>query len=83
MLAASKADLLRVSSFFISPWVLRGDAGDGAGAVRAEGGEGFEIGLYTRTAPAVRAGDGQGDGKWRAFRHAASIVALGALSASR
>ena len=49
--------------------VLRGDTGDGAGAVNAESGKSFEIGLDSRAAPAVGAGDGQSDRHLLSFGH--------------
>ena len=39
-------------------WILRRDAGDGAGAVNTQGGERFQVRLNARAAAAVRAGDG-------------------------
>ena len=42
--------------------VLAGDAGDGAGAVDAEGVEGPQIGLHPGAAAGVAAGDGQRHG---------------------
>jgi len=50
--------------------ILRRETGDGACAVNAERGEGFQIRLDARAAAAVGAGDGQGDGKLFAIRHA-------------
>ena len=46
-----------------APGILRGEAGNGAGAVDAERGEGFQIRLDARAAAAVGAGDGQRDGQ--------------------
>ena len=42
--------------------ILGGEAGDGAGAVDAEGGEDLQVRLDAGAAAAVGAGDGQGDG---------------------
>ena len=46
-----------------APGILRGEAGDGAGAVDAERGEGLQIRLHARAAAAVGTGDGEGEGK--------------------
>ena len=56
--------------------VLRGDAGDGAGAMHAERGEGLQVGLDARPAAAVRAGDGERHGKQWSFRHAPNLLSV-------
>ena len=56
--------------------VLRGEASDGAGAVDAESGEGFQVGLNARAAAAVGAGDGEGDGEDLSGRHGGVGVGL-------
>ena len=52
-----------------APGILRGDAGNGAGPMHAEGGERLQIRLNSRPAAAVRAGDGEGDRKLLAMLH--------------
>jgi hypothetical protein len=42
--------------------VLRGERGDGAGAVAAQRGKGFQVGLDARAAAAVGTGNGQHTG---------------------
>jgi hypothetical protein len=49
--------------------ILRGEAGDGAGAVDAERGEGFQIRLDARAAAAVGTGDGERDGQLFSLDH--------------
>ena len=49
--------------------ILRGDAGDGAGAVHAERSECFQIGLNARAAAAVGTGDGESHGHSFCLRH--------------
>ena len=56
-----------------APGILRGEAGDGAGAVDAQRGERFQIGLDARAAAAVRAGDGQRDGQFFPFQSCAQL----------
>jgi len=58
-----------------APRILRGETGDGAGAVDAERGEGFQIRLDARAAAAVGTGDGQGDGQLFSRSHFLEINA--------
>jgi len=60
-----------------APGILRGEAGDGARAVNAERGEGFQISLDARAAAAVGAGDGQGDGQSFSRSHPAQCRVAG------